>query len=514
MEPAMELQLAQMVCAQISAPMLGQLAASLITDENMVIIFNGPEKEGLVNPTEAELGAIVASVKTAEIAANVEENLNEPLLDESALKGSKIKKETTGIYGSTEWTLKNGVKVVVLPTEYKKDQVLYTLSLDGGKTLISTEDMTSFDENIWSLYLSNTGVSKFSGTTLPKLLAGKNVSVSPYISNVRHGINGQCAPKDIETAMQLMYLFFTQPRFDADEYATGIQQIMAVLPNLANNPQFQFQKALNKILYGGNERVVELNEKTVEAASLETIKRVYTTQLFKDAAGAVLTIVGNVDLETLKPLVCKYIGSLPKGKKASNINEENLIAFAKGQVNETVRLAMQTPKSTVFQIHSGYMPVTTKTEVALDAANYVLDMIYTKTIREKEGGTYGVGCSLSATRKPYDRITLMVQFDTNPEQAPKLSELTVKYLKELAQNGPTEEELAMAKENFKKNLPESRINNGYWMNAISENLHYGIDADKEYEEALESVTAEDIKAILQAVLSQENFIQIMSAPAN
>jgi zinc protease len=160
------------------------------------------------------------------------------------------------------------------------------------------------------------------------------------------------------------------------------------------------------------------------------------------------------------------------------------------------------------------MPVTTKTEVALDAANYVLDMIYTKTIREKEGGTYGVGCSLSATRKPYDRITLMVQFDTNPEQAPKLSELTVKYLKELAQNGPTEEELAMAKENFKKNLPESRINNGYWMNAISENLHYGIDADKEYEEALESVTAEDIKAILQAVLSQENFIQIMSAPAN
>ena len=514
MEPAMELQLAQMVCAQISAPMLGQLAASLITDENMVIIFNGPEKEGLVNPTEAELGAIVASVKTAEIAANVEENLNEPLLDESALKGSKIKKETTGIYGSTEWTLKNGVKVVVLPTEYKKDQVLYTLSLDGGKTLISTEDMTSFDENIWSLYLSNTGVSKFSGTTLPKLLAGKNVSVSPYISNVRHGINGQCAPKDIETAMQLMYLFFTQPRFDADEYATGIQQIMAVLPNLANNPQFQFQKALNKILYGGNERVVELNEKTVEAASLETIKRVYTTQLFKDAAGAVLTIVGNVDLETLKPLVCKYIGSLPKGKKAGNINEENLISFAKGQVNETVRLAMQTPKSTVFQIHSGYMPVTTKTEVALDAANYVLDMIYTKTIREKEGGTYGVGCSLSATRKPYDRITLMVQFDTNPEQAPKLSELTVKYLKELAQNGPTEEELAMAKENFKKNLPESRINNGYWMNAISENLHYGIDADKEYEEALESVTAEDIKAILQAVLSQENFIQIMSAPAN
>ena len=117
------------------------------------------------------------------------------------------------------------------------------------------------------------------------------------------------------------------------------------------------------------------------------------------------------------------------------------------------------------------------------------------------------------TRQPYDRITLMVQFDTNPEQAEKLCGLAVKYLKELAQNGPTEEELAMAKENFKKNLPESRINNTYWMNALNENLRYGIDPDAEYEAALESVTAEDIKAVLQAVLAQENFIQVMLAPA-
>ena len=513
MDPATELQLAQMVCAQITAPILGQVAASLITDENMVIIFNGPEKEGLVNPTEAQLAETVAAVKTAEIAANVEENINEPLIDEAVLKGSKVKKEETGLYGSTVWTLKNGVKVVVLPTQHKKDQVLYTLSIDGGKTLISTEDMPSFDDNIWTLYLNNTGVSKFSGTTLPKLLAGKNVSVMPYLSNVRHGINGQCAPKDLETAMQLMYLYFADPRFDADEYETGIQQIKAVLPNLQNNPQFKFQNALNKTLYGGNARVVELNEETLAAASLETLERVYRTQLFKDAAGAVLTIVGNVDPATLKPLVEKYIGSLPKGKKAAGINEDNLIAFAKGNIDETVKIQMQTPKSTVFQVHSGYMPVDTKTEVALEAANYVLDMIYTKTIREQEGGTYGVGCSLSATRQPYDRITLMVQFDTNPEQAEKLCGLAVKYLKELAQNGPTEEELAMAKENFKKNLPESRINNTYWMNALNENLRYGIDPDAEYEAALESVTAEDIKAVLQAVLAQENFIQVMLAPA-
>ena len=513
MDPATELQLAQMICAQISAPILGQVAASLITDENMVIIFNGPEKENITNPTEEQLAAIVTGIKTAEIAANAEENLNEPLLDADALKGSKVKKEAAGDYGSTVWTLKNGVKVVVLPTEHKKDQVLYTLKLDGGKAAIATEDMPSFEENIWALYLSNTGVSKFSGTALPKMLAGKSVSVSPYLSNVQHGINGQCAPKDIETALQLMYLYFTAPRFDADEYANGIQQIKAVLPNLQNNPMFQFQNAVNKTLYGGNERVVELNEKTLETANLETLERVYKDVLFKDASGAVLTIVGNVDLEALKPMVEKYIGSLPKGKKARTYDENNLIDMVKGNVENVVKVPMQTPKSTVFQVSSGYMPIDTKTEVTLEVANYILDMIYTKTIREQEGGTYGVGTSLGATREPYSRVTFMVQFDTNVEQAERLCGLTVKYLKEFAENGPTEEEMAMALENVKKNLPESRISNNYWMNALNNNLRYGIDYDAEYEAALNSVTAEDVKALLQKVLSEENFIEIILAPA-
>ena len=173
---------------------------------------------------------------------------------------------------------------------------------------------------------------------------------------------------------------------------------------------------------------------------------------------------------------------------------------------------MQTPKKTVFQVWSAYMPVNTKDMVTLKVANYVLDMIYTQTIREKEGGTYGVGLGMNAAREPYSRVTFMVQFDTNPEQAEKLSGLTVKYLKEFAENGPTEAELAMALENLKKNVPESRINNSYWKSALTLNNEHGIDYDAEYEEALANVTAEDVKALLQAVLAQDNFIQIVLAP--
>ena len=510
MEPEMELQLAQMVCSQLNAALLSQVAAQLLTDENMVILYNGPEKAGLTNPTEEEIKAVLAAVKNAEIAANVEENLNEPFIS-GDLKGSKVKKEGQTIYGATEWTLKNGVKVVVLPTQYKQDQILFDISMDGGMSLVSTEDKVSFEDNIWALFQSNAGISKFSGTQVPKMLAGKNLSVSPYIGGTKHGVSGSSTPKDFETALQIAYLYFADPRFDEKEYETGIQQIKAILPNIANNPQFIFQNAMNKILYGNNPRIVHLNDETLAKANLATIERVYR-ELFKDAAGATLNIVGNVNPAEIKPLVEKYIGSIAKGKKADQVNKDNIISIIKGKVDETVKIAMETPKSTVLQVYTAYMPVDTKTEVALEVANYVLDMIYTKTIREDEGGTYGVGTAMVGQREPEERVVIQISFDTNPEQAPKLRELALKGLKELAENGPELEKFNMAIENFKKNIPETRLNNSYWMNNISEYLEHGYDYDAEYEAAVNSVTPEDVKAVLQAVLAQNNLIEITSAP--
>lgn len=511
MDPAQELQLAQMICSQLNAQMLSQIAASVITAENMVVLYNGPEKEGLVNPTEKEIAEVLSAVASAKIEANAEEQVNEPLIS-GKLKGAKVKTVAEGIYGSTVWTLKNGLKVIVLPTQHKQDEVIFNLSMNGGMTLIPTEDMPSFEDNIWALYLNNTGVSKFPATTLSKMLAGKMVSVDPYISSIRHGISGRSTPKDIETAFQLMYLYFTQPRFDNDEYMTGIRQIEAVLPNLEKNPQYQFQCAMQKALYGGNERVVELNDETIAKANLETIARVYRDILFKDAAGAVLTIVGNVDLNTLKPLVETYAGSLPKGKTATEVDAANIISMVKGQVNDEVKVAMQTPKSSVLQVYTAYMPVDVKTEVTLSAANYILDMIYTKTIREQEGGTYGVSSAMDSQKAPESRILVQVYFDTNPESAEHLGGLAVKYLKELAENGPTAEEMAMAKENLKKNIPESRIRNSYWSQALSYNRLYNVDYDAEYEAAVESVTAQDIKDVLQAVIAQGNFLQLTLVP--
>ena len=344
-------------------------------------------------------------------------------------------------------------------------------------------------------------------------MEGYPVTVSLNLGNFRHGISASASPKDLETALQLMYLKFTDPRFDFDEYLLGIEQIKALLPNLQTQPNFIFRNRLNKVLYGDNPRNVSLSEATLEKASMETIERVYRDQLFKDAAGSTVYIVGNVDPATLKPMVEKYFGSLPKGKKATEW-VDNAPRIAKGEKKDVFSTKMETPMNTVLQVWTAYIPYSVRTAVMLDAASYILDMIYTETLREEEGGTYGASAYMNMQRLPEDRAMIQVYFNTNPEQSDKLRELAIKGLEDLAYNGPTAEQISMVIENFKKKIPESRISNGYWLSNIQNWYNYdGEDFDALYEAALPEINAENIKSVLQSILEQGNFIEIVMGPA-
>ncbi len=512
MEPNVELEYAKSILGQLNAALLNQITPTLIPAENLVIIYKAPEKEGLVHPTEAEFLSAMKEVEAMEIVANEVENLNIPLLDTAALAGSKVKKEKETIHGATEWTLANGVKVVVLPTEYRKDQVMLQLDKTGGSSIIATEDLPSFDDNVWGIYLGNTGVADFPSTTLSKLLAGKSVGLSPYIGSSKHGMTASSTPKDIETALQLLYLFYTQPRFDKDEFQVGLDQIEAVLPNVVNQPSTILQNTVSSTLYGDNPRIQLLDENLLKNVSLETIERVYTQQLFKDAAGVEVYITGNVDLATLKPLIEKYIGSLPKGKKETKYikRESNMV---KGKVEKHFDVAMEAPKTTVIQLYSSYKPYSIERSVIMSAAKYIIDMIYTKTIREEEGGTYGVSVSASMSRKPKVRQLLQISFDTNEESYDKLKQKAIDELNKLILNGPTEEEMTRTIENFKKNLPESRISNSYWLSVL--NYYYNnkkVDYDKEYEKIINDITPEKIVEVLEDIIEEGNFVEFVMSP--
>ncbi|MBO4670479.1 MAG: insulinase family protein [Bacteroidales bacterium] len=512
MVPAVESQLAKNILKMLPTQAINQIVAQLITDENMVMIYNGPEKEGLANPTEAEMLDIVNSVKASEIAANAEEVIESQFVDPASLKGAKVKKTRSLAKGFTEWTLANGVTVSFLPTDFKKDQVLVRLRMDGGKSLIATEDLPSFEDNLWSLFRSNSGVSRFNSATTKKMLSGKQVNIDPFIGSVHHGISGSCQPKDLETLFQLLYLNFVDPRFDADEYNVGKQQIEAVLPNLANTPNFKFQQEMTKALYGGNPRAIMINEDVLAKADIAVVERNYR-KLFASAKGARVFVVGNVDPETLKPLVEKYIGSLPKKGKALTWQDTGE-RFVQGQVEDAFKVDMQTPKTTVLQVYNSYgIKYSVAEEVNLDAVKYILDMVYTDTLRESEGGTYGASTGSSVDKFPVDRAALQVYFDTNPSSADKLRAIARDEFRKFAEQGPTEEQMTRVRENFKKNIPEKRINNGYWMNQMSMFYAYGVeDFDAEYEAAVNALTPESIRAAAASILASGNLLEVVMSP--
>ena len=511
MVPSVRLELVKSILSQFNAQVMNQILAQAFADENsLVVIYSGPEKEGISTPTTEQLLQVIDEVKKSEIEAPVEETASEPLMDPAALKGGKVKKTTTTIYGATEWILSNGVKVVVMPTDYKKDQILFTLYKNGGQSLISTEDLASFDDNIFGLFQRSQGLSKFKGTELSKMLSGKMVSVSPFIDDLYNGISGNSSVKDLETAFQLLYLNYVDPRFDQEEYDNAIAQIKAVLPNLENTPNFAFQKKLNNVLYNDDPRNEMISMDKLGKADLQTIEKNYR-RLFADAAGAVMVIVGDVNPESLKPLVEKYVGSLPKGKKAAKWADVQP-RLVKGKVEEVFDQKMETPLATVLQVYSDYRPFSVKDRTLASAVSYILDQIYTDTLREDEGGTYGASTVADARKEPDGRYLLQVYFNCKPALAEKLRTLAQDGFRKLAEEGPTDEQFTRTVEHFKKNVPENRINNSYWLSNILRYFRSGYDNDKEWEAAVNGLTKEGIREAAARLYNSGNFAELVMMP--
>lgn len=510
MEPETELQFVEAFCSQINAAMINQVIPQVFTGEHLTIIYQGVDQPGQVHPEAGQLLSIVSEVAASDIKANAAETISSDFMEGRSLKPGKVKKSAAGLYGSTEWMLKNGLRVVVLPTEYKKDQVMFDLRKKGGLSLIPTEDLASFDSNIMSLFNNNSGVAQFPCTTVSKMLSGKTVGITSYITAVFNGISGSCAPENLDTAMQLLYLMFTEPRFDAEEWNVGINQLNAVLPNFVTTPQYALNDHMQKTLFQSPRRSM-ITVESLSKADMAVYERNYR-KLFSDVAGATLYVVGNVDIDTLKPLIEKYCATLPKGKKASDWDEANDADIVKGTRADVYTTVMNTPMASVLQVYSAEIPYTLQKSVDLDAASFILDMIYVETLREEEGGTYGASASLSLGYQPKDHAVFQVYFDTNVGQQESLRAIAVKGLKGLAENGPTGEQLTRAIENAKKNIPEKRITNSYWMGALRANTARGCDYDVEYEKAVNNISAEGIKAVLQEVLAQQNFVEIVQLP--
>ncbi len=497
MEPKAEYDVVKMILPQLNAQVLNMVFPQLIGPENFVVIYKAPASAN--HPTVEQLRAVIDEVENAEIEAPQAEDIPSEFLNPASLRGAKVKKTSEGLYGSTVWTLKNGVKVILLPTDYEKDRISFSIMKDGGLSLVSDEDLPSFESNLTYLFGSTSGVGDYSATTLQKMMSGKQFSVSRSYGSLSHGFSGSSTVKDLESALQLLYLNYTRPRFDQAEYDQAVKQLEAILPNLEQQPSYQLQKVIAEKFYD-SPRSATISEELLSKASLSTIERV-TKDLFKDAAGATMIMVGDFDVETVKPLIEKYIGSLPKGKKATSwIDRDDEIVSR--NVLEDFRVKMEAPKTTVLQCwKTDDITYSTANLVVYSALEYILDMVYTATLREEEGGTYGASAGTTLSREPKQFGFLQVAYETNDEQSNSLRELAVKGLRDLAENGPSAEYFDRTVKNLQKNIPESRLRNSYWVNSLRKWNDYGENYDAEWEAAVNALTPDQIKAAASALLN-------------
>ena len=505
-----EWQLDSMIIKNLNVDVINQLASKLITPTNQIVIVNAPEREGLVNPTEAEILSIIAKVAGAEIAPYKDNVVKEPLIAKDVeLKGSPVvKTKFNEKLGTTEWTLANGARVIVKPSTLKADEVLMRAYSEGGFSLLSDEDYYTglFIPSITSM----SGVSKFSRADLRKQLSGKSANVHLNGGEYEHGINGNCSPKDIETMLQLVYLNVTDPRFNENDFNTVMKQYRAYVDNLKTNPDYIASSEEEKTLYGNNPRRQPLSMELLDKVNFERMDEVFA-KLFSNSGNFTYTFVGNVDLETLRPLIEKYIGSLPAAKKALSFVDDG-VRYAKGEVVNDFKAPMQQPKVSVARIYTGKAKATLKNRLTMSFLTQALNSRYLISIREEKGGTYGVRVSGGFEDAPFETYQLRVQFDTNEKQADELSEIVLAEIQKIAAEGPLAEDIEKTREFYVKEWSNTLEQNAGWMRVIRAWYENGVDQYGTYEDIIKNLKYSDVQKLAKKVLKDNNMVYVVMRP--
>ena len=494
---------------RINLEMVNQLSKEYLSDKNIIYTIKGPEKEGLVYPSNEEMREEIAAIRNADLKA-YEDNVSiEPLIAKK-LKPGKVKKTMVNeTLGNTEWTLSNGIKILFKSTKFKEDEIKMTAWSDGGLSVLPIKDLPS--AMYTTSVISQSGLGNLNLTELNKKLAGKIASVIPNIGNYDESFRGSSSVKDCETMLQLTYLYFTAPRKDENSYQHVIKSMKTYLENAALDPANAYSDSITTTIYEHNPRILLQNMETLGKVDYNSIQRIYRER-FSNPADFTFEFVGNIDEKTFKPLVELYLGSLKTGKNRETWKDNDL-RIKKGQIYKEIEKPLKISKTSNYIRYSLDLPFNINNRVLMSVIGDLLDLRYTATIREEEGGSYGVGVTGFITNKPIETGGLVINFDTDPKLYKRMLEIVHAEIKSLAVNGPKAEDLNKVKLNMMKQYHENLTENSWWMRTISSYYRDGLNYCTDYEKAVENIDSESIKAITKSILDQNNLSQILLMPA-
>jgi zinc protease len=494
------------VVPQIPVDLPNQIVAQM-PDSNFVIAMFMPDKDGIVYPTKEELLGIVKEVEGEQIDAYVEQVSNDPLIARMPEPG-RVKSIKPDVFGARLVTLSNGIKVHVKQTDFSPNQIAMRASSWGGTSLYSNDEyLQSSNTNIVSIG----GWGNYSATDLKKRLAGIQAGAGPSVGDRTEGLSGSCVKKDLETMLQLTYLCFTAPRKDQQAYNSLIQRSKANLQNAELDPNTALQDTIAKVLYNNNVRALRDRPEDLDKMNYDRILEIYKER-FADAGDFEFYIVGDCNADSIAPLLAKYLGALPnlKSKEKAKVIDRRL---SKGEIKNVFEKQQETPNSIVMFLYHSPMKDNLRNELTLSMLEQAMEMVYTETVREDEGGAYGVPVSSSLNDYPEEIALFQVQLPTAPEKRERMTEIIYKGIADMAENGPSAENLQKIKEYMLRSHTEALKSNNYWMQALINKTRYQMDTVTDYEKLVGDITADDIRSMARQIFRAGNRIEVgMTSP--
>jgi zinc protease len=506
-----EYQMMKQIVPAIPVEAINQVLPELVSqsDTNLVVLNFNNEKEGAAYPTEAQLLGAVQQARAAQIEAYVDNVKSEPLIATMPKAGTIKKEVKSKKFDYDILTLSNGVTVLLKQTDYKKDQVLLSGQGGSGQSNYGKADFANL--KLFDDVIGISGLGNFSSTELQKAMAGKIANANLTMDGRRMALEGNSTPKDVETMLQMAYLYFTKINKDNDAFNNLMQQYQVQLKNRDLNPDVAFSDSLTAALYDHNWRNAPLLLDNLKDVSYDRILAM-AQERTANANGWVFEIIGNFDPATIRPLVCQYLGALPsKGKNATGQRVSELTTKT---VDNTFTRKMETPKANSIVVWFNHkMPYTLANAIKADVAGQVLSTIYIQKIREEASAAYSCGAqgSMGQSDDGWHIGQLLVYCPVKPEKKDIAMSIIDEEVKKLAETCDAEA-LDKVQKLLLKQIDDKSKTNGYWSDIVMDNYMMNADDYTDYKSIVEGLTPAALSAFVKEYLAGANKVKVLMLP--
>ena len=493
----------------LSVGVVNQVMMPMVTEKNVILAIQGAEKEGIHIPTKEEMLATFARIRNSEIEAPKDEKINRPLVEHTPTAGTITSEETNEALGTTEWVLSNGAHVVIKPTTFKNDEIRLFARSKGGLDKVATADLSSAE--LSTAIVQFNGLGSFDMSNLQKVTTGKRASVKPQISERYEMLTGSSTVKDFETMLQLLYLHFTATREDDEAFANIISLLATSIKNKDADHKQLFADSVAVTRTTKPERHLILNEATLAQVSQRRALELFRER-FANAADFTFYLVGNIDPkdETTRQLIAQWIGGLATTPDREQFTDTGA-RTPQGKITNYFARKMEINTATNRIYYTAPMAYNQRNSIIMHLIGDILSTRYLEEIREKEGGSYGVGCSGTVSKYPVEQATLSMGFDTDPEKQQALLEIIHREIDKIAADGPIASDFDKAKQILAKAHKENMEKNPVWINALVSYYENQINL-LDYQSTLDAITPSDIQSTLKALVDAGNVIEVVMTP--